>query len=176
MASNFSDVGDFHEKFGLRRSDKGDNEIQEIDEDLLKFRLKFLWEELDEFEAGLKVEDHAQMFDALLDLVYVAMGTAHLLGYPWQDGWNAVQHANMQKVRAAKDGSDSKRGSSFDVVKPEGWTAPDIEAILSAAASRLTPQIDEEGHMTVPPVCKVCGADLNSLDTRCTTDYCRGVE
>lgn len=36
----------------------------------------------------------------------------------------------MSKVRAQKDGSDSARGSSFDVVKPEGWVAPDIGGLL----------------------------------------------
>jgi hypothetical protein len=36
----------------------------------------------------------------------------------------------MKKVRAAKDGSDSVRGSAWDVVKPPGWTAPDIESVL----------------------------------------------
>jgi hypothetical protein len=60
----------------------------------------------------------------------VVFGTAHLNGYPWQEGWDLVQQANITKERAAADGSNSKRGSSFDVVKPEGWTAPDINGLL----------------------------------------------
>jgi len=36
----------------------------------------------------------------------------------------------MKKVRAATDGSDSKRGSSLDVVKPEGWIAPDLSDLV----------------------------------------------
>jgi predicted HAD superfamily Cof-like phosphohydrolase len=70
------------------------------------------------------------MADALIDLVYVAMGTAHLLGLPWEALWNEVQIANMRKVRAAADASDSKRGSAFDVVKPPGWQPPNIKRIL----------------------------------------------
>lgn len=42
----------------------------------------------------------------------------------WDDTWNAVQTANMTKVRAAS-AADSKRGSSLDVVKPKGWVAPE---------------------------------------------------
>jgi predicted HAD superfamily Cof-like phosphohydrolase len=156
-SSNFDDVGDFHTKFDLPSVTQDGAYPRHPDRKLLEFRLKFLLEEVLEFAgaAGYQVfvdpthdrktgevtnevqitqvrneVDHAGMFDALIDEVYVAMGTAHLLGYPWQVGWNAVQTANMQKVRAAKDGSDSKRGSSFDVVKPEGWTAPDIETLL----------------------------------------------
>ena len=129
--SNFTDVGDFHRKFGLATSDTKAGPSPYNDE-LLDFRIRFMHEELDEFVEGLEENDDAKMFDALLDLVYVAMGTAHLLGYPWEIGWNAVQAANMKKQRAAADGSDSKRGSSFDVVKPPGWAPPDIEKVLGA--------------------------------------------
>ena len=128
--SNFSDVGDFHERFGLHRSDTEPG-LQRVSDDLLDFRKKFMQEELDEFNRGLEEGDEAEMFDALLDLVYVAMGTAHLLGYPWQQGWEAVHAANMAKVRASKDGKDSKRGSSWDIVKPAGWTPPDIRSLVT---------------------------------------------
>lgn len=128
--SNFEDVGDFHRKFGLHTSDEAPGPQPENFE-LLEFRIKFMDEELNEFIASIENGDEAGAFDALLDLVYVAMGTAHLRGYPWQEGWDAVQAANMAKVRAQADGSDSKRGSSFDVVKPAGWYPPNIEAVLT---------------------------------------------
>lgn len=148
---NFADVGDFHRRFGLTAVNHEGVRPRRPDPELLEFRVKFLCEELQEFMEGMGVDfgtfdlfkrlpmishdrhvDHAQMFDALIDLVYVALGTAHLLGYPWPHGWDRVQAANMAKVRAKADGSDSKRGSSFDVVKPEGWTPPDIEGLLAA--------------------------------------------
>lgn len=128
--NNFADVGDFHTKFGLHSVTARGPYQQPIDPALMDFRVKFMQEELDEFKEGLEEGDHAKMFDALIDLAYVVFGTAHLSGYPWQEGWDLVQAANMSKVRAQADGSDSKRGSSFDVVKPEGWTAPDIDGLL----------------------------------------------
>jgi predicted HAD superfamily Cof-like phosphohydrolase len=157
--SNFDDVGDFHEKFGLDNTTHHDSGPRtQLDPSILPFRVKFMLEELDEFckatgvtfttagsggedevDLGLleinidssKSIDHAEAFDALIDLVYVAMGTAHFMGYPWRLGWRLVQRANMSKVRAQKDASDSKRGSSFDVVKPPGWKAPDIRSLLN---------------------------------------------
>lgn len=152
---NFGDVGRFHTKFGLPNVNDDPPGPREFCEDLMQFRLNFLLEELKELmesmdayfspssdakgEPTVKIElegapevDHAKAFDALLDLVYVALGTAHLMGYPWDDGWDRVQRANMTKVRAQSDGSDSKRGSSFDVVKPKGWTPPDIEGLLQS--------------------------------------------
>lgn len=130
--SNFSDVGDFHETFNLDNVTHRGIGPRIVTNDLLDYRRKFIQEELDEFIEGVEEGDDAKMFDALLDLVYVAMGTAHMLGYPWQSGWNQVQVANMSKVRAATDGSDSKRASAWDVVKPPGWKAPDIEMLLKS--------------------------------------------
>lgn len=128
--SNFDDVGDFHEKFNLDNVTHRGEGLREVDPSLLEFRVKFLHEELQEFEDALTEGDWAKAFDALLDLAYVTFGTAHLLGFPWQRGWDEVQRANMQKIRAAVDGSDSKRDSAWDVVKPLGWRPPDIEHIL----------------------------------------------
>lgn len=54
---------------------------------------------------------------------YIAAGYA---GVPWRECWRHVQNSNMAKERAESDGSNSKRGSGFDVVKPAGWIAPEI--------------------------------------------------
>lgn len=128
--SEFDDVGRFHKKFNLPEVYSTRFGPKEVTPELMDFRIKFLQEELDEFKEGNDETDHAKMFDALIDLVYVALGTAHLLGYPWIYGWEAVQDANMAKVRAKADGSNSARGSSYDVVKPEGWVPPDIIGVL----------------------------------------------
>lgn len=128
--SNFDDVGDFHEKFGLANTTHHAAQAFPVTVDMLRFRLKFIEEEFGELIEGLNEQDAPKVFDALLDLVYVAMGTAHILGFPWQEGWNAVQAANMTKVRANENGSNSTRKSKFDVVKPEGWQPPDIAGIL----------------------------------------------
>jgi len=136
--TNFNDVGDFHEKFGLPFVESnntinlpGDTGAEKNDA-LMQFRIKFMEEELTEFIQGYEFKDIAQMADALVDLSYVVLGTAHMLGLPWQELWDDVQRANMTKERAASDGSNSKRGSSFDVVKPEGWVGPETHEILRA--------------------------------------------
>lgn len=130
--SNFGDVGWFHKRFELHEvSWDGDPGPTEITPELLEFRTRFLKEELQEFTDASLVMDHAAMADALIDLVYVAMGTAHFFGYPWQELWDDVQRANMAKERAAADGSNSARQSAWDVVKPEGWVPPKTAEILA---------------------------------------------
>lgn len=126
--TNYEDVAAFHEKFGLAYN--GGPRL--LDFDTLAYRIKFLEEELGEFVESTAEQDLEGMADALIDLVYVAMGTAYMLGLPWQQLWNEVQRANMSKVRA-KSADESKRGSSLDVVKPAGWTGPDIKRVLKEA-------------------------------------------
>jgi len=136
LSTNFDDVGAFHERFGLPVS-RNSGSPRALEREVIDYRIKFLKEELQEFIEGFSEDDNAKMFDALLDLVYVALGTAHFLNYPWQEGWNLVQKANMAKVRAKK-ASESKRNSTWDVVKPPGWTPPDIASLLKAVAQRVS--------------------------------------
>ena len=136
--SNFDDVGDFHRKFDLPSVPAGGGgavptHVEGFDESLYQFRLKFLKEELRELERGWRAGDLPQVADALLDLVYVAMGTAQLLGLPWQELWDEVQRANMSKVRASTADESARatgRGHASDVLKPPNFVPPDIAGIL----------------------------------------------
>jgi predicted HAD superfamily Cof-like phosphohydrolase len=128
--TNFQAVGDFHERFGLDNVNTTAPAPHKIVEELWTFRLKFLREELDELERAYQAGDLPNIADALIDLVYVALGTAHLHGLPWQELFDEVQRVNMMKVRATR-AEDSTRKSTFDVIKPDGWTPPNIEAVLA---------------------------------------------
>lgn len=127
--SNFHDVGMFHVKFGLDNVTQCHPSPRELNRQLMDFRVKFMQEELDEFIEGLGENDPVKMADALIDLVYVAMGTAHLSGYPWHQLWQEVHAANMRKIRPIHE-SQSRRDSRFDVVKPDGWKPPDVAGVL----------------------------------------------
>jgi predicted HAD superfamily Cof-like phosphohydrolase len=152
--SDFGQVGQFHHKFGLPNTTYGESPgPREVPADLLQFRIKFIFEELQELLEGMgwkfpqgfdlytttsvcaitdpSAVDEAKQFDALIDLVYVIYGLGHIKGYPWHDGWNMVQHANMQKERATR-ADQSERGGTWDIVKPEGWKPPDIQRLLES--------------------------------------------
>lgn len=62
--------------------------------------------------------------DALADLVVVIVGMALELGLPLDRVWDEVHRANMAKV--GPDGKVMYRGDG-KVLKPEGWTPPDIK-------------------------------------------------
>lgn len=116
----WKDIIEFHKKFDFVIP----NSPELLPEDLLEFRIKFMQEELNEFIDAHNNNNLHDVADALVDLVYVAIGTARLMGIPFNLCWDEVQRANMTKVRAtSKD--QSKRNTIFDVVKPEGWVPPD---------------------------------------------------
>lgn len=158
--TNHDDIREFHEKFNL----KYEGAPRLLPPGLLEFRIKFMREELEEFEKAMKDGDLVKAFDALLDLNYVSHGTAYLMGLPWDLGWGAVHGANMKKERAQR-AEDSKRGSTFDVIKPPGWKAPD------AAIARILWAYGARYH------CQRCGSEgyKPSVDTE-GCSYCDGQE
>lgn len=124
------DIKDFHEKFALQPLAKPGF----LSEELMRFRMKFLHEEMGELEDAVLSNDLTEVFDALIDIVYVALGTAYLMGLPTRQGWDEVHTSNMAKIRAP-NAAASKCGSASDVVKPLGWKKPDLEKILCEVLS-----------------------------------------
>ena len=128
MSSMYKDVAQFHrEVLGV-----GSPQIPNLGTDeFIMERYDFLIEELVEYHNRASVYDIVGATDGLLDLIYVALGTLYQMGIPVQECWNAVQQANMKKVRGT-----TKRGNKIDAMKPEGWVGP--ECLIAAAIERET--------------------------------------
>ena len=117
------DVHEFHTHFGLDDAYAKKPSIEK--KELMEFRAKFLIEEAHEFADAINEGNIVKAFDALIDIVYVALGTALLMNVPWYSGWMVVHACNMRKKRAVKK-EESTRGTTYDVVKPEGWVPPEL--------------------------------------------------
>lgn len=128
LSHEYECVRAFHLKFGLPLPDTP----QPLTHHDAMYRLYFLHEELNETLLAYSQQNMEKFFDGLLDLVYVAIGTAIWAGLPWKEGWDAVHQANMMKIRV-KQYDQSKRKSHWDIVKPHGWKAPDLLPILRKA-------------------------------------------
>ena len=119
------DIDRFHKRFGFKKN----NNIGIPDNaELINFRTSFLMEELAEYTNAIVKKDTAKALDALVDIVYIALGTAWLFNLPFDKAWKEIQAANMKKVRA-KD-KTGKRGTKFDVIKPKEFKEPNIERII----------------------------------------------
>lgn len=106
----------FQSKFDLP---KGKFELEYLAE-----RSEMLYEELCEFNLALAQKNREKALDALVDLVYFAVGTATSLGWDFDEAFKRVHEANMKKVRAYTE------RSSVDVIKPTGWKAPDLSDLV----------------------------------------------
>lgn len=137
--TTYEDVLEFHAVHGI---------LPELDQvpalpapDVVEFRLRFLREETQEIADAHAAGDLVKFLDGLLDLVYVAHGTAVLAGVSpalWQALWDQVQLANLCKRRAAS-AAESKRGHALDVVKPPGWVSPEAVMRMLIDAYRADP-------------------------------------
>lgn len=109
---------EMHDKFGFHEA------VGKMDPSMLrkmlKFRLDFLQEELDEAKNAESAED---IVDAMIDLCVVAIGTLDAFDVDAQEAWNRVHGANMAKERGIKPERPNPLGLP-DLIKPEGWVAP----------------------------------------------------
>lgn len=147
-----ADIAAFHTKYQLQY----EGTPRELPSDVALFRIGFMCEELAEYAQAsgftgiarqlnelhehIKAEnrwlckqnelrDVEKQFDSLIDLVYVALGTSHLHGFDFDEGWRRVHEKNMTKVRVLRP-EDSTRKSTYDVVKPKNWTPPDLSDLV----------------------------------------------
>jgi len=121
-------VKQMHQKFGIT-SDK----VKFSDEEK-KFRICAMQEELDEYKEATSKEDE---LDALVDLVVFALGTAERQGMleVFDEAFYRVMIANCKK----EIGTNQKRGLfQLDLVKPKGWTAPDLKDLVEEKPRQMT--------------------------------------
>lgn len=121
--SYYTDVKDFHKAFGQRIGKKA-KLPKEAERQL---RVKLLVEEMQEYIEGEQNDDIVEVADAIADIIYIACGTAVSYGIPLDEIFNEVHRSNMAKL---VDGKPIYREDG-KVLKPEGWTAPNIEKIIA---------------------------------------------
>ncbi len=133
----FDDVAEFHQKMGLPVSAESVTPVEisqtpgVLSSKEFDYRLAFLFEEIAELVKAFERGDLSQFSDALVDIVYVTLGTAHYAGIPFNALWQEVQRANMEK-RPWREGDPIKprNTTGLEVVKPEGWRPPDIDGVI----------------------------------------------
>lgn len=121
----FGDVVAFHKKFGIQY----DGPPRALPNELGGFRNKRFHEEVKEIRDAIDALQLAEQLDGYVDLIYIILGTCHLHGWNFNEAWRRVHAANMAKEKASKE-NPGKYGSSQDIVKPEGWVAPNLQDLV----------------------------------------------
>lgn len=116
-----ADVSAFHRKFGCDKDNRTTPGNPRKGVGDLRFRL--VQEEFGELAIAHGDGDVAEVADALADLIYVAIGMALAYGIDLRPVWREVHRSNM-----AKSGGGTREDGK--ILKPEGWTPPDIAGVL----------------------------------------------
>lgn len=96
-----------------------------LNRETLGFRIGFLMEEISELVTAHNNADLVAAADAVVDIVYVALGAALEMGLPFEAIWQVVHEANMSKETVSPE-NPGKRGHIYDLVKPADWVSPEI--------------------------------------------------
>ena len=156
--SSIHQVAELHDKMGHGKARLPKPGF--LPEKFMQMRLNFMLEELEETAAacGFSIymgndgktgfEQNSFMkvslenaLDGLIDLQYVLLGTADLMGFShpgpgkfasssiWHEGFSRVHNANMKKEPVV-NAKESSRGFNIDLKKPKGWLKPQFKDLL----------------------------------------------
>ena len=125
MKKEWNDVKEFHEKFGHPVA----KQPVMISKKRALSRAKWMNEEVAEF---LIADDIYEQADAMIDLMYFALGTMVEMGLEADELFEIVQRANMAKLWP--DGKPHYNPKDNKGIKPEGWEdpAPKIRAYIDS--------------------------------------------
>lgn len=127
MNKQYEMVRDFQRKFGQPAADKP----TVLSEDRRSERYDYMEEELTEFLFAKTVVDQA---DAMIDLIYLAIGTLVELGVKPEKLFEIVHNANMSKLWP--DGKVHTNPENGKIIKPPTFVRP--EPLLKDEISRQT--------------------------------------
>jgi predicted HAD superfamily Cof-like phosphohydrolase len=113
---NFEQVKEFHRAFDCQVSETPVMLAHERAE----MRSGFMLEEIEEF---LESENVYEQADAMIDLIYFALGTLVEMGVKPGGIFDIVHEANMSKIWS--DGKVHRRESDGKVIKPPEWEDPE---------------------------------------------------
>jgi predicted HAD superfamily Cof-like phosphohydrolase len=92
----------------------------------------------EEFTEMLQAEadgNEVEEFDAVLDQIVVLIGYGLSRGWPMDAGWAEVMGSNMAKIDPSTGAV--RRREDGKILKPEGWTPPNLADLLNPAQREL---------------------------------------
>ena len=90
--------------------------------------LNLIDEEHKELQEALAANDRQEQLDALIDILVVTIGAIHSGGFDAEGAWKEVMRTNFAKID--KETGKVRKREDGKVLKPVGWTAPNLEPFL----------------------------------------------
>lgn len=105
-----------------------DQAVDKANTDQFNMYLGLIEEEAEELNQAIKNQNREEMLDALVDILVVTIGAIHSAGFDAEGAWKEVMKTNFAKIDP-ETGKVRKREDG-KVLKPLGWTAPDLKPFL----------------------------------------------
>jgi predicted HAD superfamily Cof-like phosphohydrolase len=134
MANPFRD----QEKF-MRACDQSTDNVNQQQFDMY---VKLIGEETGELADAVNAKDPVETLDALIDILVVTIGAVHSMGADAEGAWKEVMRTNFAKID--KETGKVRKREDGKVLKPLGWTAPELKPFISKAKGNgwVAPDMD----------------------------------
>jgi predicted HAD superfamily Cof-like phosphohydrolase len=106
-----------------------DQTVEGFNQEQFKLYINLIEEEFKELKEAINNNDMLETLDALEDILVVTIGAIHSAGMDGEGGWKEVMRTNFAKID--KDTGKVRKREDGKVLKPQGWTAPDLEQFLT---------------------------------------------
>ena len=103
-----------------------DQSVDRMDEAQYNMYKNLIAEEFDELNEAFDMEAE---LDALIDILVVTIGAIHSAGFDAEGAWKEVMRTNFAKID--KETGKVRKREDGKVLKPLGWTAPNLVPHLS---------------------------------------------
>jgi len=87
----------------------------------------------EEFNELQEAEDDTETLDALIDILVVTIGAIHSMGADGEGAWKEVMATNFAKID--KETGKVRKREDGKVLKPIGWTAPNLSPFLKGKSN-----------------------------------------
>ena len=102
--------------------------VDSFNADQFALYFNLIKEELEELEVAYSAGDNVEMLDALIDILVVTVGAIHSAGYDAEAAWREVMATNFAKID--RDTGTVQKREDGKVLKPVGWTAPELAPFI----------------------------------------------
>jgi predicted HAD superfamily Cof-like phosphohydrolase len=89
---------------------------------------KLIKEEVGELQTAIDNNDRVEQLDALIDILVVTIGAIHSMGADANGAWKEVMRTNFAKID--KDTGKVRKREDGKVLKPVGWTPPNLKPFV----------------------------------------------
>lgn len=106
-----------------------DQSVTGFNEKQFEMYKNLIEEEFNELVTAEGHQDRVEQLDALIDILVVTIGAIHSMGADAEGAWKEVMRTNFAKID--KDTGKVRKREDGKVLKPVGWTPPDLKSFVT---------------------------------------------